>query len=442
MSFFFISLFVALVFLRPQEWLFEFLEGWPLLDVIFLMAMLGFFMELNEGRIRIPKKYPYIWLIAGVWVASNMSHIVHTYFAGLMATTVIVFKFVFFTIILVCTLDQPDRLRRIAILFATMSGVMVYNCWLQITTGMGMVYGLWPIPVHIPGEDPYVRTVFVGIFSDPNDLAQILQTSIPMIFAIPRRMGLFKFLGCSVMAAAVTWAMLTTHSRGGMVGMVAMFGLLVAGVLPYWLRRLALWGLLVGYLVMCPLSATHLDESARERVVFWGQANWVFVSTPLRTLFGVGTNMFSDFIPEDRAAHNAFVLCYTEMGIFGYWFWYGLLQVGIVGALRSGKALQSARTAEAKWMRRFSSLAVASVGGYMASAYFLSRAFVYPTFFLFALLAAIPPIVERMLPEGHPPLLNIKKDLFLWNTLGVVISILYIYYSIILLNKAYFSGGG
>lgn len=78
----------------------------------------------------------------------------------------------------------------------------------------------------------------------------------------------------------------------------------------------------------------------------------------------------------------------------------------------------------------------------MASAYFLSRAFVYPTFFLFALLAAIPPIVERMLPEGHPPLLNIKKDLFLWNTLGVVISILYIYYSIILLNKAYFSGGG
>ena len=439
MSFFFISAFLVLIFLRPQEWLFEFLWGWPLLDAAFVAAMAGFVLELNERRVRIPWTSPQLWLIAGVWFAGCWSHIVHTYFGGLIAVLPLMFKTAFFTIVLLCSLDRPSRLRRLAQMFVVMTGVMAFHCYLEQTRGYGFAEAT-PIYVKPPGQDGYVRTMFFGIFEDPNDTAQIILCSIPMIFAIPRRMGPFKFLICCAVAAAYVWAVLTTHSRGGQVGMLVMGSLLFASVLPRRLKPWVLWGLLGGYLFMCPFSASHLDASAHERIVFWGQANWVFTSNPVRTLFGVGANMFADYVEGDRAAHNAFVLCYTELGVFGYWFWYGLIQVGIVGAMRSGAALNRPRTVEERWMKRFSSLAVASLGGYMAAAYFLSRAFIYPTFFLFAIVAAIPVVTQRLLPEDHPPLLNWRKDLLQWNTVGTLTSILYIYYSIVLLNKAYYGG--
>ena len=167
----------------------------------------------------------------------------------------------------------------------------------------------------------------------------------------------------------------------------------------------------------------------------------VFKQNPI---FGVGATMILDAVQmgDDMTAHNAFVLCYTELGILGYWFWYSLIQLGIIGAWHARTAVdrQRPRTLEQAWLRRFAGMSVAAMGGYCASAYFLSRAFVYPMYFLFAILGAVPLVVSRTLPPGHPPLINIRRDLFLWCTVGAVFSILYIYFTIVLLNRVYYTG--
>jgi O-antigen ligase len=226
--------------------------------------------------------------------------------------------------------------------------------------------------------------------------------------------------------------LLTTHSRGGTVALIAVGGLLVFLRLPIrWMPWLAALGLL-GFLVACSRGgAGMLDASARERVVFWGYANWAFKQNPI---FGIGYGMFWQ-ISEDRAAHNAFVHCYTEMGLVGYWFWFNLLLLGVIGCWRTRMAVRKPRTPEQRHLRRLAGMGLASMAGFSAGAYFLSRTFVFPFFFLFALLNAVPLIARNLLPSDHPPLIDTRRDVLVYGTIATLASVVYIYVSILLLNR-------
>ena len=75
------------------------------------------------------------------------------------------------------------------------------------------------------------------------------------------------------------------------------------------------------------------------------------------------------------------------------------------------------------------------MGGFAASSYFLSRAFVYPMMFLFGLPGAIPFVTQRLLEQESRPLIT-KRDAYVYTTIGTAMSVTYIYFSIILLNQA------
>ena len=55
MTFFLTSLFMFLVFWRPQEWLFPFLYGLPILDGVVALAVLGLLIEDSAGTARVPR---------------------------------------------------------------------------------------------------------------------------------------------------------------------------------------------------------------------------------------------------------------------------------------------------------------------------------------------------------------------------------------------------
>jgi hypothetical protein len=83
-------------------------------------------------------------------------------------------------------------------------------------------------------------------------------------------------------------------------------------------------------------------------------------------------------------------------------------------------------------------LSLAALVGFAAGGYFLSRAFVFPFFFLFALLNVIPIIATNYLPENHPPLIDTGKHVFGMGTVTTLFSIVYVYWTILILNKAFY----
>jgi len=251
------------------------------------------------------------------------------------------------------------------------------------------------------------------------------------------RRSFFAFiLGCLITFLLVQ-GVLATHSRSGFVALAGVAAVILLLFMPSrWMLVLMICYLL-GALVMCIFSGVWLDESAHDRVVFWGLANQTFKSSVVNCLFGIGYFMFWQ-VAGDRAAHNAFVLCYTEIGVVGYWFWFGLVLFGITGAWRARVALTNPVTAEQAWVRRFAGLCIAATVGFLTSGYFLSRTFIYPLFFLMAMLGAMPLLADRILPNDHPSLAKPFRKIVIVNTVFTFLSIAYIYFSIIMLNKAFY----
>ncbi len=433
MTFFLTAIFVFLVFWRPQEWLVPGLYGWPLLWGVMGLALMTLTIEVNERKIRFPRRLPQTWILGGLWFAAMMSHVADFYLAGLMWTIVPTFNICFFTLLLFCVLDRPSRLRRMALIFVVMACVMSIHALMQQRLHYGFA-GSRPLFIRegYRGQPAHTRSLFFGIFGDPNDLAQILVTALPLTFAMFRRKTVVGTLVSCGLATLILFGIFSTHSRGGYLALAFTGSVMMALVLPArWLPRLLLF-LALSALLLTPMAAGYLDQSAVDRLDFWGQANWAFKSRPV---FGVGYGMFPDYIRGGRAAHNAFVLCYTELGVFGYFFWFSLILLGYVGAWRARVAMGEPKTLEQAWLQRYAGLGIAAMSGFLVSSYFLTRAFVYPLFFLMAMLGVLPRLAEAMLPEDRPALIEPRRDVWTYGTLGALGSIAYIYWSIILLNR-------
>jgi len=437
MTFFFTSVFIVLVFWRPQEWLLPWMFGYPVLDAVVWLLLMSFIVEVNAGKIRIPKNRAVIYMLIGLWAAAVLSHVANFYFQGMLDTIPEAFKYCFFTVLLFCILDSIERLRAVAIMFVVMACLMAVHAIMQQKLGYGFT-GTGPIRIYKTGvEEPVVRSLFFGIFEDPNDLAQILVTSIPFAFILTKRRSVFGLvLGCAITYLLVQ-GVVATHSRSGFVALSGVAAVVFLLFLPSRWMPVLMACYLVGALGMCLFSGAWLDESAHDRVVFWGLANQTFKNSIVNFLFGIGYLMFGQ-VAGERAAHNAFVLCYTELGIVGYWFWFGLIVLGITGAWRTRVVLAHPATVEKAWIRRFAGLCIASTTGFLASGYFLSRTFIYPLFFLMAMLGALPVLADKYMEEEHPLLVRPLKDLLVFNTLATILSIAYIYFSIILLNRVFY----
>jgi hypothetical protein len=427
-------IFMFLVFWRPQEWLFPWLYGFPLLNVLMIVAIMSLAIETSQNKAQFPKT-PMVKITVGLWLATIFSHVPHTYFQGIVDTIPQSFKLCFFTVLLLVVVNRAERARQVVLVLVAGAVVMSIHCIMQKRLGHGFAWA-GPLWVFKPDVGWVARSQFFGIFGDPNDTAQFLAAALPLVFAYPKRLNPVSIFLSTGVAFVILQGLLTTHSRGGMVGLSAAVFCMIFMRLPTRILPYAGAMALLAYLVLCAVQGNLLlDASAHERVVFWGMANWRFKHN---LLFGLGYGMFWEVIPGSRAAHNAFVSCYTELGVFGYWFWFGLLQLSLVGVWRARVALRRVRTPVQAYMRRLCGLSLAALVAYSAGGFFLSRAFIFPFFFLFGLLGAITMITQDLLPEGHPPLLDWQRDVMIACTVGCLFSITYIYVSIVILNKAFY----
>ena len=267
-------------------------------------------------------------------------------------------------------------------------------------------------PLFIPQENVY-RIVAFGFFNDPNDLALALVVALPFVISGIHRPGASapgRLLNL-VLAGVLGYGIFLTNSRGGWLALAVMTMSYV--LLNFRLKKSAV---VVGILLMAALmvlapgrvSASSLsgqDESSRGRLVAWADGNRMLKQSPI---FGIGKDRFRDYAEGDKVAHNSFVHCYAELGLFGYFFWLGLLFASLKDGYALGKTAPSETDPEPGEIARLAKVLLAALIGYMASAVFLSRTYTPLLFVLIGLFAAMRMIGERA--TGPIPNAFMRRD--------------------------------
>ena len=137
-----------------------------------------------------------------------------------------------------------------------------------------------------------------------------------------------NFLFTLVPAGILIVAVYFTHSRGGFLALMAMalfgfkdrIGLVKSAIIVA--------VVCVGLLALNISGGRGINEDDGGRVAAWVTGLEVFKAHPI---FGIGIDNFSDYNETGNTAHNSYVLCLAELGMFGYFFWMGMIVSGWSG---------------------------------------------------------------------------------------------------------------
>ena len=223
------------------------------------------------------------------------------------------------------------------------------------------------------------RLRWIGELSDPNDLGQVIILALPLLFSFWRSdRFLLNLLVIALPAITLLYGVFLTQSRGAIVGLVA-----VVFVLVY--RRYGRnYALLLSPIVLVALimgggtggrEFSTSESSASGRLDAWSAGIEMLRSNPIT---GVGFGGFLDH--HILTAHNSFVLVFAELGLIGYFFWFGLIVVAAMELLAGYRARITSGTPPQEL-----AFISQSFVGYLACAWFLSRSYSNSFFLLIGL---------------------------------------------------------
>jgi hypothetical protein len=275
----------------------------------------------------------------------------------------------------------------------------------RLTKIQGVLEACSPLLDVIPLSDDtfLLRVRGLGFLRDPNDFAQFLVMLIPLIWIRWRRKRYFQnLLFVMVPTAFLIWGMYLTHSRGGIVALVVILVLALKNRVN--LLAAALAGVLaLGIMTVLDFSGGREIslEAGSNRFMLWGDGLALFKSAPA---FGVGYENFAN-ANKGQTAHNSFVVCLAELGLFGYAFWIALLVFTIselnsqIASLSSNKAPPGSGDGddetpteldpEKAELRRWAEALRLSLAGFLAAAFFLSRAYALTLFLALGMAVVI-----------------------------------------------------
>lgn len=246
-----------------------------------------------------------------------------------------------------------------------------------------------------------------SVLGDPNDLSLVLlfPLSFAVALVVTARTGLFARIFGVVGTGTIIWAILCTQSRGGLLGIVAVFGAIAA-------RRVKSKALLgtAGAIALAGLFAVAgvsgrasggaaeagIDESSMGRLEAWKAAFRMAMAHPFT---GVGLKNYSAnfFFYSDywegfaKAVHSTWFSVLSEGGWIAFFLFIAMVVKTTRSALRSadlsspavaGDAYQPATHAMAQAL-------VAGIAGFVVSGTFLTQGFTWPIYILLALSVGV-----------------------------------------------------
>lgn len=434
MSFLFICIYLFFLIIRPQDWALPMLEVFRPVLITQMLATGFCILEVMGKSLKVPEqRNPWWILMGGLLLAVAMSHLANTYLYGLIASMTDFGKIFVTFVVLWINLNSVKRLEIFTIFLVLMSCFISVNCILQVETGSGFG-GSSPLVRPIPGTEEFVyQGHYFGIFGDPNDTAQLLTLALPLtVFVLIRYRNILLRVLSVLAVALIIWGVFATESRGGFLSLVVTAGVACRKLMSVRKFMLCCAGgvFLITIFLPSRFSGALMDDSMRERVNFWGEANYAFIQKPA---FGVGYGMITDYIPKDRSVHNSYVHAYAELGVFGYLFWFSCLAFAF-GSLWQMSELKPDSDSD-RHLSLWAKCLVPGLAGMYLSGYFLSRTYQLPFFVIFAMCAACYSLAAHR--TGLYALNDFcwvgSRRWWAWPLLSVI-SIIFIYISIRVMN--------
>jgi len=292
----------------------------------------------------------------------------------------------------------------------------------RLITFAGLLVGLVALFNSINGIGMVEETrVTIGraigsILGDPNDLALVLM--FPVAFAVSLLLtdGLgrgTKLLGL-ISTVVLFLAVIATQSRGGLLGILAIFGV-------YGYRRiqsktlfftLAVFAALVLF-VLAGISdrssggaaEAGIDASAMGRLYAWEAAFGMALHNPFS---GVGINNFYSnyyfYSPHwdglNHAVHSTWFGVLAETGFLGLVVFITTVVICFKTSIRSLQRIEQSINLVSPSIHASAQAVLAGLIGTVVSATFLTQGFTWPIYILIALVVAIAQWVHLNLPTA------------------------------------------
>ncbi|OGS26266.1 MAG: hypothetical protein A2339_01570 [Elusimicrobia bacterium RIFOXYB12_FULL_50_12] len=260
------------------------------------------------------------------------------------------------------------------------------------------------VVVYMPG----IRAGGFGWYSNPNDIAIILVSVIPLALLLANTAGSFVsktiYLGLAGMFA---FNILFTGSRNGLLGLLAVgvLSLYFSERMPKLFRAILFAGLLAGVFAVgitnvlsrSDLNALSGDSSSENRIEQWKVGLSMLKDHPV---FGVGPGEFTTYVRQyggipGMQPHNTLLQVFAESGIFGGVFFLLLVSYPLVYLIRMKNISGKSNNSIAAMLYKF---ICSSLAGFCVCAFFSNR---YQFYILYVLIALAVAVKQNLLnPAG------------------------------------------
>jgi putative inorganic carbon (hco3(-)) transporter len=378
MSLILMLLSLVLYYFSPSE-VVPALAPFHLQQIILLPAAALAFVAFTMRGARLPS--PHYILMLGLWFAVIMSLFSKLWIRDSYDALFIFALLVCMYFLVLLNASSPLRIRVICRTIAGCALLMAILGILAYHTGFQAVKLL-----HEARGDQPVRIRGYGILGDANDLAQFFLVGLAMLGVMWKPKHTIGNLAKLIPPAAILiYGVFLTGSRAAIFGLAVIVFSLAANRMGK-LQSVVLTACVIAILIASEFGGGReisLDEgSAGERVRAWGDGIKMLKSSPL---FGIGYLHFLE--ADDMTAHNSFVLCFAELGMFGYFFWLALVVTVILGLQRIARA--PVKTLQDLELRPCVTTIRTALYTFLVTSWFLSRTYNITLYVLLALAAGL-----------------------------------------------------
>lgn len=247
-----------------------------------------------------------------------------------------------------------------------------------------------------------------SILGDPNDLSLIIL--FPLAFALScfsTKTSLLSKISCSVAAVIIIWAILATQSRGGLLGIAAIFGIFLNQKVKNKFLLISVGGLLAVVLflfsgigdrsVLNENPDAAVDASAQSRLDSWTTAIYMGLAKPV---FGIGIDTFiyqyffytEAWDGKYHETHSTWLKALAEGGfiflfLFLTLFWQTFKRIRSIKKYVEG-------TEEYFLIRCYNSLYY-GIAAFAVSSTFLTQTYTWPLYIIWALSIGLETIIKE-----------------------------------------------